>query len=367
MTSLFDPQDDRTMVSAGKDCCVRVWDISKFRNNINGSKQLNMKEDVQSVMQLPYKDDVNDIQFRPGAGTTEPLVAISCFDGWIHFIEGLAANRRFMFEVASGASADLQKMGAFLWGTRVTEAGVISSNSLLFASTEAPDELGLKCRHVCFHVARKQALYEFPTTESGDSMALDSQGRTLALVTSTSTHRTLALYDVTSTRSAGRSPMTSLLLPPSTITDVWEVNTAQFSQDDVLLALGTSDDRVLIYDTRFMGKNDSRGGPCLTYDLGRGRHSSGDNFGVTGLEWVPGYYGGRGLGLLTGGSDGCVRLWDVGQGHKPEDFSVVDGVWNPENVIAIGNHGVGCLSVGRNQREHRLVVGDIGGDVYVLD
>ncbi len=53
---------------------------------------------------------------------------------------------------------------------------VISSNSLLFASTEAPDELGLKCRHVCFHVARKQALYEFPTTESGDAMALDSQG-----------------------------------------------------------------------------------------------------------------------------------------------------------------------------------------------
>lgn len=81
-----------------------------------------------------------------------------------------------MLEVASGASADLQKMGAFLWGTRVTEAGVISSNSLLFASTEAPDELGLKCRHVCFHVARKQALYEFPTTESGDAMALDSQG-----------------------------------------------------------------------------------------------------------------------------------------------------------------------------------------------
>ncbi len=105
--------------------------------------------------------------------------------------------------------------------------------------------------------------------------------------------------------------MTSLHLPSSTITDVWEVNTAQFSQDDVLLALGTSDDRVLIYDTRFMGKNDSRGGPCLTYDLGRGRHSSGDNFGVTGLEWVPGYYGGRGLGLLTGGSDGRICFCQI--------------------------------------------------------
>ncbi len=58
-------------------------------------------------------------------------------------------------------------------------------------------------------------------------------------------------------------------------------------------------------------KNDSRGGPCLTYDLGRGRHSSGDNFGVTGLEWVPGYYGGRGLGLLTGGSDGRICFCQI--------------------------------------------------------
>ncbi|KLO15725.1 WD40 repeat-like protein [Schizopora paradoxa] len=349
----FDPQNGHNMLTSGNDCYVRVWEVHKSV----GEKPLH----TQDMLQLKFMDVVNDIQFHPGCGTSDPLVAVSCYDGRIHLIEGYRSNQRDVIEVKSGHGKEYQKAGMFLWAAQRPEVGTRNSDSRIFASSEAPEDSGAKCQHGCYDANTRGCLYKFSNEDSGDTMALNSQGETLALVTS-GTHKTLGLYDV----AKGERTTTKTANIPSKDSRpnaLWEVNAARFSPDNVLLALGLSDDRVLIYDTRFISTNR---GPCMTYDLERGLRDGEEHYGVTALEWVPGYYGNRGLGLLTGGSDGCVRLWDVGQGHNPEDIGWIEDIWSPENVIALCDHGIASASLGRNREEYRLVVGDVGGEVYVF-
>jgi len=74
--------------------------------------------------------------------------------------------------------------------------------------------------------------------------------------------------------------------------------------------------------------------------------------------WVDGWCG-RGFGIITGGSDGCVRFWDTRR--SGEDME------NGE-VLARPNVDVGHFSVGDPcSGEKPLVVGDNDGRVYIYD
>jgi WD40 repeat protein len=80
-----------------------------------------------------------------------------------------------------------------------------------------------------------------------------------------------------------------------------EVTAVSFSPDGLLLAVARSDDAVHVYDSRFMGQ----GLEPLRRFLHWGDNCcmAGDEWGVVDAVWVDGWCG-RGLGIVTGGSDG---------------------------------------------------------------
>ena len=80
-----------------------------------------------------------------------------------------------------------------------------------------------------------------------------------------------------------------------------EVGAVSFSPDGLLLAVARSDDELHIYDSRFMGR--SREPMRRFLHWGEDCCSVGDRWGIIDAVWVDGWCG-RGLGVVTGGSDG---------------------------------------------------------------
>lgn len=82
-----------------------------------------------------------------------------------------------------------------------------------------------------------------------------------------------------------------------------EVRAIRFSPDGLLLAISRSDDELHIYDSRFMGRSRE--------PMRRFRHwgddycLGGDKWGIVDAVWVNGWCG-KGLGVITGGSDGEI-------------------------------------------------------------
>jgi len=135
-----------------------------------------------------------------------------------------------------------------------------------------------------------------------------------------------------------------------------DVTGVRFSPDGLLLAVARSDDELHVYDSRFLG----RGGDPMRRFLHWGEDGfvGGDRWGIVDAVWVDGWCG-RGLGIVTGGSDGCVRFWDVRRSG--------DDILNGE-VLARSDSDIGHFSVGDPYAgEKPLVIGDNGGRVYVFD
>jgi hypothetical protein len=69
----------------------------------------------------------------------------------------------------------------------------------------------------------------------------------------------------------------------------------------LLLAIARSDDEVHVYDSRFMGQSLKPMKRFLHW--GDDCCMAGDKWGVVDAVWVDGWCG-RGVGIVTGGSDG---------------------------------------------------------------
>jgi len=80
-----------------------------------------------------------------------------------------------------------------------------------------------------------------------------------------------------------------------------EVKAVSFSPDGLLLAVARSDDELHVYDSRFMGS--SREPMKRFLHWGEDCCLDGDRWGIVDAVWVDGWCG-RGLGVVTGGSDG---------------------------------------------------------------
>ena len=80
-----------------------------------------------------------------------------------------------------------------------------------------------------------------------------------------------------------------------------EVKAVSFSPDGLLLAVARSDDELHVYDSRFMGY--SREPMQRFLHWGEDCCLDGDRWGIVDAVWVDGWCG-RGLGVVTGGSDG---------------------------------------------------------------
>ncbi|KZV63292.1 hypothetical protein PENSPDRAFT_590124 [Peniophora sp. CONT] len=152
---------------------------------------------------------------------------------------------------------------------------------------------------------------------------------------------TMYLYDVS--KNNFRAATTLKLEDFPHRTDISsEVTCAKFSPDGLFLAVARNDNFTHIYDARMLDEPIHR--------LGHAEYEANDsilgtNYGVTHLEWVEEHRGG-GLGLVTGGGDGCVYLWDMLRAHSADP-----------DLLAETDHGVATFSLGdRGNGEKRLVV-----------
>jgi hypothetical protein len=86
-----------------------------------------------------------------------------------------------------------------------------------------------------------------------------------------------------------------------------EVRAVSFSPDGLLLAISRNDDELHIYDSRFMGRSRE---PMRRYlHWGDDYCLGGDRWGIVDAVWVDGWCG-KGLGVITGGSDGEISKLD---------------------------------------------------------
>lgn len=114
----------------------------------------------------------------------------------------------------------------------------------------------------------------------------------------------LRLYDVR--RKNGQRPVQEIQLDPFDIEPrEGEVTAVTFSPDGLLLAVARSDDELHLYDSRFMGRHRE---PMRRFmHWGEDCCMGGDRWGIADAVWVDGWCG-RGLGVVTGGSDGEIFI-----------------------------------------------------------
>ncbi|KDQ56796.1 hypothetical protein JAAARDRAFT_132308, partial [Jaapia argillacea MUCL 33604] len=157
-------------------------------------------------------------------------------------------------------------------------------------------------------------------------------GTTLAIVTHNSSSHCLRLFDIG--RSDFRETMKTDLEPFHNEAH-GEVPSVSFSPDGLYLAVGRNDEAIHVYDTRM-----TKRGPLYEF-----RHSDTwrslteeDAYGIVELQWYGGHSSSS-LGLVSGGTDGCVRLWDVSR--SSEDPS------NGVPLVKPSNHNIGHFSLGK--------------------
>lgn len=126
------------------------------------------------------------------------------------------------------------------------------------------------------------------------------KGNTLALITHNSEmQHFLELYDV----KQGVQSLVQIKLDPHVQTQkTLKIGDMAFSPDGIYLALGRRDNRIQIYDSRYLTKdpvlNLAHGDRVsIAYDLKNGQED-----GITKVEWIQEHTGH--VGLVTGGADG---------------------------------------------------------------
>ncbi|KAI0249503.1 WD40-repeat-containing domain protein [Lactifluus subvellereus] len=331
----FDPNQSHLMVSAGNNCTIQLWQDHKKLNNA-----------YYKYPRAPY-----DVAYRE----KDSLLAVTCMNGsvFVHQTQWgcLVGDPVELHVVPPNVQ---HSVGAIIWGQG-------ASADMLFASSESQGMDDYSGFHVALDPDQGRCVYKFSASESGDGMALDPDGARLALCTAAldGTHF-LRIYDVH--RGNGQRATQEVQLNhfhadfTQSASQEGEVTAVSFSPDGLLLAIARSDDEVHVYDSRFMGQGI---GPMRRFlHWGDDCCMAGDKWGVVDAVWVNGWCG-RGLGIVTGGSDGCVRFWDVCRS--------ADDIQNGD-VLAQPNSDIGHFSVGDPRNgEKPLVVGDNGGRVYVYD
>lgn len=380
------PDDSRLrLVSAGSDCTIQtvvlsVGDDEDEDDRVPVSEwegtpvwikmRKKMKEKSEDVSFRDYTDqnkEPSQLLFLPEPQNTVNVLAVTFTDGSVEMYKGLPSKKKgplFKCEVGS-------KEPTALWGHGS------SANSLFVSSTKWEDS---DSAHVMLSVDGVTTVFALP--EDGDNMALSPDGGTLAAFTALSPSRCrVHLLDA---RARSTKPLHSVNLEPFRHTHVLgmmsqpgepcdcpaEVSAAAFSPDGVYLAVGRNDDTVHVYDVRMM-RQDSGLGKVTRSPVQMYEHTGGDVqprragrmgqcelSGITDLQWVEGNR--RRPGLITGGDDGIVRLWDVQVNADGE---------KRQNGIALGeaSYAISAMSLGaRPDADHPLVFGDAGGTMHVF-
>ncbi|TFK29731.1 WD40 repeat-like protein [Coprinopsis marcescibilis] len=237
-------------------------------------------------------------------------------------------------------------IGAVRWGSGPTE-------NQIFASSEPLEENCFDGHHRTADATSSKDSYKFDASEAGDALVLNPSGSALIMTTRGFDNQNIMyLYDVR--RKDGKNKLKMDLEPYSSDVEA-EVHDISFSSDGIYLALARHDNQTHVYDFRMLKREPlwrfKHQGECKT-------GQNGKSCGVMKLEWVESTVRSR-LGLVTGGSDGCVRLWDP-----------LLSIEDPSNgsVIADVASDIGTFSLGdRFKQEHQLIVGDCTGEIFIFD
>ncbi|TFK39877.1 WD40-repeat-containing domain protein [Crucibulum laeve] len=306
-----------TFVSSGTDKKVRIW-------------QQDHTGMYKEISQFLYKHVPHAMAFKPGCS----ILAVATRQVSLYQNINRVIPRPSALPMIPAGEAHVT--GSIAWGTEC-------SSNFLFASSEPEDNTVFTGYHRAFDAATAKEAIEFDASEAGDSIAISTAGGLMALTTrGPESRHILRLYDIRNVE-ASYVKMEQLESFPADVEG--EVNSAIFSPDDVYLALGRNDNRIHVYDLRML----SRGALYDFEHFGPPRTPPGMcPYGVVKAEWVES--NSRRLGLITGGNDACIRLWDPL--HAPE--SLDNGV-----VLAEVQFDIGHFSLGdRFKGEHQLVVGD---------
>lgn len=111
----------------------------------------------------------------------------------------------------------------------------------------------------------------------------------------------------------------------------FEVASVTFSSEGRLLAVARSDNALHMYDIRALSK-----GPLAMFKHGELDAVGSIGYGVVHASWVEGRDRRR-VGIVSGGNDGCVRLWDP---------SIASSDVSQGKVLARTEFEVGYFSMG---------------------
>ncbi|KAG6330431.1 hypothetical protein ID866_8660 [Astraeus odoratus] len=233
---------------------------------------------------------------------------------------------------------------------------------LITSSEPKPDDNDtITGYHRIWDTETLRRICELDTNDVGDAMAITPDGSTLALITAgPQNSHPMRLYDIRrSERKAyemeelegGRTQSWSSVDPERSRAEL--LTCARFSADGRLLAIARNDNRLHIYDIRALSK-----GPLCRfehYDLDVGGQRE---FGIIEAVWVEGKDQRR-IGILSGGNDGCVRLWEP-------SLAPCDKLQG--TVVGSTDFDVAHFSIGDGWRgEIPMVIGDSGGGLHTYD
>ncbi|KAK0188003.1 WD40-repeat-containing domain protein [Armillaria mellea] len=329
----FDPKSQR-FASSGEDRNVRFW---PFSPDIPGNS-------CEQIFHYDHTRVTHDIAFNPCSAAPDLAVASNklCI-----YTDIFSDSRRHEELSVADRQPGRHSVGAFAWGRGPTA-------NCIFASSEP---LGKSIAGVGYHKAwdpyeDPDPIYEFDDAqEAGDAMTINSEGSWLALFTAGEPERHLRLYDIRNRQN--RASKHIFLDQPEAGQSDLEVNCASFSPDDRFLAVSRNDDKVHLYDLRMLEK-----GVVEEFKHQKDKRKvmpGKESFGIVYSEWVTLKLNGR-MGLVTGGSDGMVRMWDP-------TVSCDDGT-----VLVEMNSDIAYFNIGnRLKGEYDLVVGDAQGMISVFD
>ncbi|KAI0732291.1 WD40-repeat-containing domain protein [Fomitopsis betulina] len=348
----FNPAFPSRLASSANDHTVRIWDCSLLSHSDRRPRRVRLSpaeerrssgnDETRGLVHTVECDcTMGKLLFKPG----EPVLAMGAHDGSVYLLRDNGGDKRSPAPTLShlplSRRADDLETGDIAWGLG-------SQANKLFASSMTKEEKGFSGTHIVFDALTERVACTLRLDEAGDSIDVHPTGTTVAIATKSAKHaHSLYLFD-----AARQNPKAAQKVELDSFHQ--SVTTMRFSPDGVYLALARDDNTTDVYDTRRLSRGKLH---AFTHEPGNVFAYSKDIYGVVEAQWVEGRP--TGLGLVTGGCDGAVRLWDV---RLASD--------DPSNGVPIAQcqHDLGHFSLGNiNEKEEALVTGEMSGKVTIFD
>ncbi|KZT06889.1 WD40 repeat-like protein [Laetiporus sulphureus 93-53] len=323
----FNPLQPTRMASCGADGIVQLWDCDQIIED-------NMLLPVRAVPLDNCK--AKTLAYKPDGCA----LAVSAFDGNI-YVQQDSAERSSSITLPLGRDAD-HTTTDMIWGRK-------SSSHILYATSASCSIQEMAGCHKAFDTNSGGVICELDAQEAGQRLAVNEIGDTIVLATK-GQGMSFCLRKYDARRRLGRA-VERTMLEPFTGEGSHKVNYMAFSPDGVYIAIARTDNTAHVYDARFLGKD-----VLHVFAHEDGSNSQSGRHGVITAQWIDGFP--RGLGLVTGGADGCIRLWDV----RRSTDDPFNGTPIAECDYGIGDFVTGDIGKG----EHPLIVGECSGQVNVF-